>query len=144
MLATAINRALVTLSLLLVVICLHASAEDSTIKVSYRHTVERINEFDELRRLNVLKEDANARGLRSQNIFLSDVNTEKIFIDWGLSLGSRQNGLNVSVECGRQLESFVANLIEAVTNMSSPMSLFDEKNWSIRGNLLSESRLLVN
>ena len=113
---------------------LFAAYAEAKILVDFKDGLRRP---DSLSFMNRVLRDHKSGAISQRQTWTSKGLNEDFLFTWALSLRDslgREDGLNVSQECGRQLSQFTANLNQAFANMSSPLSLFDEKNWSIKGN----------
>ena len=125
------SRFLLTyMSLCCLLWALSAEAKRLPIQVRYQDAASRVNKLDYL-------QIGQVRDAISKNKFVipRGIN-DRILIDWALNLRNLIGGqdiFNVSKECGRQLGEFSANLYSVLSNLTSPLELFDEKNWSLKG-----------
>ena len=113
-----------------------AKVGTTSLQVRYRKA-ETSNQYDRFRLLKKQLTEMNIKDLGSKRLFLSQGMNDRVLIDWALNLRhlfARQDGLNVSKECGHQLGQFSDNLNSILSNFTSPSDLFEEKNWSLKGN----------
>ena len=120
-------------SILLLCAVLRASA----IKVSYQSD-RTPSQYDLIRRFKSQFVGKDAKDLKPQAVFLPHGSSDRVFIDWTLQIKNQLDlgSLNVTKECARQLGQFSSNLNNALFNFTSPLDLFDEKNWSLKGKQL--------
>ena len=120
---------LVAISLSCLIWTLAVEAKRPLVQVRYQEPDSRTSPIDHVRIGQV------RHTITDSKIHVPHGISDQTIIEWASNLRSLQEFFNVSKECGRQLGEFAANLNDAFSNLTSPLQLFDEKYWSLKGKL---------